>query len=397
MKNKINKFAFSLIAILAVPSTFAFDADSGIKSALANSKVNATFRARYEAVEQDSKEDASALTLKSRFTVKTGAYNGISAGVEVDNVTSFIDGYNDLTNSYSGDEAVITDPELTDVNQAYLKYSNDNLMVIAGRQRITHNNQRFVGGVAWRQNEQTYDGYRIQYKANDAFSFDYSYLHNINRIFAADSKKADDLRGNFQLVNSSYKVNKQHKFSGYAYVLDFDVAAAMSSSTYGIAYNGKFGAIAVNLALASQSDNGDNPNNFDANYYNIEAATKLGKVKLLAGYEVLGSDNGVGFSTPLATLHKFQGFADNFLGTPGTGIQDMYFSALTKVNGVKFIAAYHDLSSDTGSIDYGTELDLVAAYSFNKSYNLVFKYADYNADDFAKDTSKLWVQLTAKF
>ena len=47
-------------------------------------------------------------------------------------------------------------------------------------------------------------------------------------------------------------------------------------------------------------------------------------MRLNAGYEVLGADNGVGFATPLATGHKFQGWADKFLTTPGDGIEDVY-------------------------------------------------------------------------
>ncbi len=46
------------------------------------------------------------------------------------------------------------------------------------------------------------------------------------------------------------------------------------------------------------------------------------------GYELLGSDDGVAaFQTPLATLHKFNGFADQFLVTPAGGLQDIYFYA----------------------------------------------------------------------
>ena len=43
------------------------------------------------------------------------------------------------------------------------------------------------------------------------------------------------------------------------------------------------------------------------------------------GFESLGSDDGVmGFRTPLATLHKFQGTADKFLVTPPGGLEDAF-------------------------------------------------------------------------
>jgi len=399
MKNFSSKTLLPLLAAAALaPNAFADNAvATGVSNALSQSKVNVSFRGRYEGVNQDGKDDANAFTLRSRLTVNTGAYKGFSFGAQVDNNTAFGNDYNDLSLGYVGNEAVVADAEYTEVNQAYLKYSKNNFSLKAGRQRINHDGQRFVGGVGWRQNEQTYDGYRFQYKASDKLNFDYTYVYNVNRIFGPDSKKPNDLRGDLHLGNVAFKLNKDHKLSAFAYILDFDTAAALSSSTYGVAYHGKFGPVKVNASYATQSDNGDNPNDYSADYYNVEAVTKVSKVTLKAGVEVLGSDNGVGFATPLATLHKFNGFADKFLGTPGNGLQDIYATAVTKVKGVKLVATYHDFSSDVNNIDYGTEIDLVAAYKVNKHYSLLAKYASYNADEFATDTDKLWLMVTAKF
>ena len=42
-----------------------------------------------------------------------------------------------------------------------------------------------------------------------------------------------------------------------------------------------------------------------------------------AGYEVFASDGSrSAFRTPLATLHRFQGWTDKFLGTPPAGVED---------------------------------------------------------------------------
>ena len=399
MKNFSSKTLMPLLAVAALaPNAFAGDAvATGVSNALSQSKVNVSFRGRYEGVSQDGKQDADALTVRSRLTVNTGAYNALSLGVEVDNVSALVDNYNDLTTGYVGNEAVVADAEYTEVNQAFLKYSRNDFSLKAGRQRINHDGQRFIGGVGWRQNEQTYDGYRFQYKASDKLNFDYTYVYNVNRIFGPDSKKAGDLGGNLHLANVALKLNKQHKLSGFAYILDFDTAAAISSSTYGIAYKGNFGAVKVNASYATQTDNGNNPNNYSADYYQLEAVTKVASVTLKGGVEVLGSDNGVGFATPLATLHKWNGFADKFLGTPGKGLEDIYVTAVTKVKGVKLVATYHDFSSDVDSISYGTELDLVAAYKVNKHYSLLAKYASYSADQYSVNTDKLWLMVTAKF
>ena len=45
----------------------------------------------------------------------------------------------------------------------------------------------------------------------------------------------------------------------------------------------------------------------------LNAGVAQDRYALSVGYEVLGSDNGVGFYTPLATLAKFNGWADAFL------------------------------------------------------------------------------------
>ena len=400
MKVNAYKLPLSLLAasVLTAPLAFAEQSSvaSGVKQALSDSKVKLHFRARYEGVDQEGLDkDASALTLKSRITLNTGAFNGFSMGVEVDNITALADDYNSTANG-KAEYPVVADPEGTDVNQGFLKYSNGGLTAIAGRQRINHDEQRFIGGVGWRQNEQTYDGYRFQFKASDAVSFDYSYINNINRIFGPSGAKSD-LSGDFHFGNAAFKINKDHKISAFAYLLDFETAAGLSTDTYGFLYKGKLGPVNVKASYASQGDTGDNANNFSTDYYNVEAGSKLGPITLLAGVESLGSDNGVGFSTPLATLHKWNGFADKFLSTPANGLEDVYFTVKGKVGGVKLVATYHDFSSDVGSIDYGSELDLVAAYKVNKNYNVLVKYASYSADAYATDTDKLILQLVANF
>ena len=399
MKTAVNKFTLSLIttAILAAPTAFAGETEHGksITEALSESTVKVNLRARYEGVSQDGvKDHAAAGTLKSRITVNTGSYSNFSLGLEVDKVDALIHNYNDTQNGET-DYPVVADPQGTDVNQAFIKYANDGFSTIVGRQRVLHNNQRFVGGVGWRQNEQTYDGLRAQYKA-DAFTVDYSYIHNINSI------KGGNIKGDFHLANGTYKINKSHKVAAFAYLLDYDAAsqANNSTSTFGALYNGKFADFLVNASLASQTDNGDNTKDYSAMYINAEAGYNFGAVTVLGGYELLGSDNGVGFNTPLATKHKFNGWADKFLGTPGEGLEDVYLTAKGKFAGVKMAATYHDFSSDVDGIDFGSEIDFVATYQINKNYGVLVKAAHYSkgdADQKPTDTDKVWVQLTAKF
>ena len=115
---------------------------------------------------------------------------------------------------------------------------------------------------------------------------------------------------------------------------------------------------------------------------------------------MLGSDDGeYGFSTPLATLHKFNGWADKFLGTPAVGLQDLYFTASAKVGPGKLAATFHKFDSDFESTDLGSELDLVYAMKFGKNYNAGVKGAFYTQgdDNTPTDTNKIWVWFGTKF
>ena len=109
---------------------------------------------------------------------------------------------------------------------------------------------------------------------------------------------------------------------------------------------------------------------------------------------MLGSDDGVAaFRTPLATLHKFQGWADLFLVTPAAGIEDTNAGLAGTLGGVRWAATYHQFRSDEGAIDYGDELNFIANYKITDGVKTQFKFANYRADDFGTDTTRAWLSL----
>nr|WP_136250028.1 alginate export family protein [Ningiella ruwaisensis] len=386
------------LGALSTPTMAANDFSfANFQSAITEGDADLTLRYRYERVSQDNiDKTANASTLLTRLSYTSGDFNGFFAVVEFDNVSAIgNENYNSTVNG-NVQYPVVADPTDTETNQAYVGYKAGDFVFSAGRQRINHNDQRFIGGVAWRQNEQTYDGYRLQYNGNQGLHVDYSFIHNVNRIFGTDSPNSD-LAGNLHLLNTHYQINDKHKVTGFAYSLDFDLANAISTKTIGASYDGTLAMVTVHASLARQSEEGDNPNDFSADYLALELSTPVSGVNLGIGYESLGSDNGVGFSTPLATLHKFQGFADKFLNTPAQGVNDLYVKASGKLGDLKLSAIYHQLESDVGSIDYGNELNLVANYPLAKNTGLLLKYANYSADEFSVDSNKFWAMVTAKF
>ncbi|MFT5163641.1 MAG: hypothetical protein ACI9FJ_002238 [Alteromonadaceae bacterium] len=400
----ILKSAVVLLSTLGVMSfgTQANVTDS-IAKAVKEGKTTLNLRYRYENVDQDNiDKTANSSTLKTRLTFQSGNISYVNFKLEVDNVTAIgNESYNSTKNGNS-QYPVVADPTDTDINQAYLQYKNENFKLTAGRQRIVQNDQRFIGGVAWRQNEQTYDAYRFQFQVNKNLGLDYSYVHNVNRIFGPDSRPGGptaDLKGNIHLFNAMYQVNKAHKLAFFGYSMDFDKAHALSNDTFGLRYQGKFNNFGLIASYASQTDGGDHPIDYRANFMNLEGSLKVNKFNFGLGWQVLDADDGVGFQTPFATLHKWQGFADQFLGTPGTGIEDVYFKFATKIGPVAFKAHWHDLSASEGNGDWGDELDLIFAYKVNKNVSTLLKYSNFSADSGSGkvDIEKLWLMVNAKF
>ncbi|MGD9662201.1 MAG: alginate export family protein, partial [Porticoccaceae bacterium] len=347
-------------------------------------------------------EDARASTLRSRLTLKTATVSGFTALLEADDVMTIgADDYNSFMtdDSHFGTHSVVADPVGTEINQAWLKYGfSAEASATVGRQRINHAGQRFVGGVGWRQNEQTYDALAFNYAA-DGYTLDYSYIWNVNRIFdgSGTSSQAAEFDSKSHILLATAAV-PGGKLSGFVYALDFEEAAALSSITYGLGYDGVFDAFAISASIATQSDYGDNATSYDALYLALEGKVKINPVTLVAGYELLGSDDGIkGFTTPLATLHKFQGWADVFLATPNNGIEGIYGGVTGAIDKVALGAFYHDFSSDEGSVGYGSEVNLVATYPVNQYLSVELKYADYNADDFSVDTEKVWFSIMLNF
>ena len=367
------------------------------QKAVADGNTEIALRYRYEFVEQDGiDKDANASTLRTRLAWTSADFNGFFTKVEVDNITATgNENYNSTVNG-NGQYPAVVDPTGTDLNQAFIGYKTGNTVFSFGRQRINHNDERFVGGVGWRQNEQTFDGYRVVYDDKTNLSFDVSYVYNVNRIFGSESAKGD-LDGKLVLANANYKLDKNHKLTGFMYNMDFNTALALSNRTLGVSYDGKVSSITIHASYATQTDTGDNPVDYSADYWALELSKKVSAINLALGFESLGSDNDTGFITPLATLHKFQGFADKFLATPDAGVNDLYVKASGKWDSLGLTAVYHKLDSVQGSIDYGTELNLVATYPLAKKVGLLVKYANYSADELATDSSKFWAMLNFKF
>lgn len=396
-----------LLAASAGASRAADDFTSDIAQAVRGGTVGLDFRYRFEGVDQDGiSKDAEASTLRSRITATSGSLYGFTALGEVDNVTVIgSDHYNSTVNGET-QYPVVADPKGTEVNQVYLKYTADVANGIYGRQRINYSNQRFVGGVAWRQNEQTFDGFRANWQALDSVNLDYSYTYRVHRVFGPDDGTFPaEWDGDNHFLYADWKVAEGHNIGAFGYYIDVESQHSYpaaktvnnSSETWGLEYTGKISALSVRAAYASQADAGDSELDYNADYYLVEVGGQVASIGLKAGYEVLAAGDGTGFATPLATLHKFQGWADKFLTTPGDGVEDLYFGIDAAAGPVKLAAVYHDFQAEDSSEDFGSEIDLAATWPINEYFTTEFKFAGFSADgNRYTDTDKLWLTLQFK-
>ena len=114
--------------------------------------------------------------------------------------------------------------------------------------------------------------------------------------------------------------------------------------------------------------------------------------------EVAPGDDARGFTTPLATLHKFQGFTDVLDIPPPGGVRDLmadinYQSAhIQPFDVVRIWGGAHHFSSDDGGGEYGREYYAAMGINFRGVYGEI-KAATYRAAGFGADTQKLWLSV----
>ncbi len=428
----LGRYTFLSTLLLGTSVASRAETNDELWQALTGGKIDFSLRYRYEHVDDDLRPDeGKASTVRTTLGYKTGDFfDLIHAYIQFEDVTSiFEDDYDDgTTRNTKTNFAVIPDPTGTEVNQAFFGVKAPaSTLIKTGRQIITPRAapfHRFLGTVLWRQNWQTHDAITFTNTHFKDTTLLYGYLWNTNRIFGDD---APDPRGNFDQDSHIFNIQnttfKYANLEGYYYNLEMDNSALNSSETFGGRINGAIPFPSMETVkivyageYATQSDTGENPVSYDADYYLAEGGLKfsfdgpINSVLLKASYEVLESDNGTfAFRTPLATGHAYQGWADRFLTTPADGIEDTYFTMVaTGFNGTKLIVSYHDIDSDNLDYEYGDEIDVWLTKTFMKHYTVGLKYSDYSADDnttlttrnvggVTADVSKFWGYFVVKF
>jgi len=370
----------------------------------------ADLRYRLELVDQAGlPDDATASTLRIRAGAKSGEWQGLSALIEGEAVMAIgATRYNDTLNGKTT-YPVVADPTGAVLNQAYVRWRPVKAIeATVGRQAINVDNQRWIGSVNWRQNDQTLDAARVSAKPFAGAQFDYVHAWRVNRVFGPDSPQGIWHGTAIDAARAAYAIKNVGTLSAYGYWLDIPAFPANSSRTLGARIAGerslgKQVRLLYAAEYARQHDFAGNPQHFALDYVLIEPGIAKGPVSLRAGYERLEGNGTVALQTPLATLHAFNGWADKFLSTPADGLRDVYIDAAWRVadkgpfSGLTLRGTWHDYRSTRAGLDYGREWDALASLPIGKHLTLSAKFARYDAHAFATDTTKGWFSIEAKY
>lgn len=370
-------------------------------------------RLRYEGVDQTgiaNHADAVTARVRAGFEAKSGDFALLA---EAESTLAIGENYNSGVNGKTT-FPIVADPQNIELNRLQLQYRGlPKTVVTIGRQRINLDDQRFIGSVGWRDNEQTFDAARIEWSGIKDLKADVTYgwsnrtiwgINGGNRFGPArlQSVGGDNIFANLSLTT------KVGTLTGFAYLIDQDepLTLANSSATYGGRFAGAYAfpskvKLSYALSYARQSDYRRNPNRYSADYAAGDIGLAIKSIALGTGFEILGASNGTAltsFQTPLATGHRFNGWADKFLVTPPNGLRSIYGSAgygwkkVGKIDAITLAAFYRRYNSDRAGQYYGDEIDLSAVAKV-KRYTFTLKYADYRASGFATDTKKIWASV----
>jgi hypothetical protein len=427
----MKKITMSAVALTAIMGSFSSVSAADGMNILNNVKLDAQIRPRYEMVDDGNSAHANANAVTARTKLKVSGnlfdVDGLNASVGVISVNNFgyhsynaKDGnnYTDGTKPY----AVVLDPQKAMISNAEITYKTGDTLLHAGRGQVNLDNQRFIGTVGWRQLERSYDSVFVANNSIKNLSVLAAWVYGLQGVGSIPNNKGPlgehTYDTNTVLLHAAYTVAPALKVTAYDYMI------ASFADTYGIALTGnvKLDVAKLNYRAeyAHQTDASmkihDVSRKANADYYNLDLGANFSGILAGVNYEVLsGTDMNSNahrtFSTPLATLHKFNGWADQFLATPKGGLVDMNVRLGYKAKDIgKFLVVYHTFTTDKNMLnanggatdDLGSEIDALYANKIPGVKNLsgLLKYANYSGGSVVghtNDVTKFWAMVDYKF
>lgn len=384
--------------------------NNAFMTAMRNGSAGVVFRLRHENAHQEDLKHAKATTLRSQVAYHSAEFNQAKLGLEVTDVSNFLgQDYNANVDGLRKEEyAVIADPKGTGVTQGYISYQGlEATDLTFGRQYIHLDNERFIGKVDFRQYPQSFDALSVRNTMFENLDLFYAFVTNVNTTNA--NGRTNDGRRNLRthLVNVGWHGFQYGKITGYVYLNKDRTVINNSHVILGLrvnadnAFQETFG-FGYEVEGAQQQAKFNNPQRYHANYFAISANKSVQVMSGTIGYERLEGNSNIAnraFQTPLATNHKFHGWAEAFTTKPDRGLQDLYGTIAAHSGQVTVSFTYHHFRFESGSPKKaGNEVDLGADMRLNDSIGFNISYANFNPkNSSATNTRRIWLTMNAKF
>ncbi len=263
------------------------------------------------------------------------------------------------------------------------------LSIKVGRQIISYDNQRFLGGLEWAQQGRRHDAFVFKYaKAKSKLDIGIA-LNNDDTVaepafLQSPSAAFYETAGNYK---SMFWGHYNTKFTGGSLSLSalnavyqhgtVDDAFTSAKQTFGAIGSYKVGTITLKGDIYLQTGQ-FNANDVNALLFGLSAGVPVGGQTVTFGYEYIsGKDDTdtsseiTSFSPDFGTNHAFNGLMDYFFVGPANGnvgVQDLYIKTKFNLPKSALVTNLHYFSTGSTQLDtageelssgMGTELDLV--------------------------------------
>ncbi len=385
-----------------------------------DNKLDWSARSRY--ADLSGSESARAASLLLRATWDAQWNDILSSHLQVDNVSrAFKNDHSDGVDLNG--KPIIPDAGGADLNQAYVGMDFDSVHLKLGRQKINWDDQRFIGGNGFWQNEQTFDAALATVKFLSNSQFSYAYIGNVNRIFGDRADKYLDSNdqgyGNPSVERSPSLLgdHKHHthiaqlafnewdysQIVAYGYHMDNLTMPSASNNTLGANYTFtyKWDSIKYRLKIESALQKQPESNsNAMLPYYLLDANVGVNRIEFSARYEVLGHKDDVNFITPLGSAHDFQGASNEIQNYMKWGVKDASLGISVRATPFKIEAQYHQFFAHTTSDYLAQELDFTFSYRPSRKHVVSLLAAYFQPDTGAlkgRSERKLYLDYSYNF
>jgi len=320
----------------------------------------------------------------------------------------------------------------TFLSEAWVDYRlHNNLSVKAGRQIISYDNQRYIGGLEWAQQGRRHDAILLKYNRSNGFRFDFGAAFNSDDDVQEPAFIQSPNAQFYSANNYKHMVYTWFNYKGEKYHasfllmnLGFQTSDSKTTSRQTFGAHGKLDFNPISFGFDIYYQTGKSGNNKVSAYLtgiNLTYTTSLSPITI--GFELISgkdSDDTSGdikhFRPDFGTNHAHNGFMDYFFVGPSNGtvgVTDLYIKTKFRLSNGSFTANLHRFYTGSMQLDangsslsggLGTELDLVYGIGLKRGSSLNLGISLFGASETMKAlrngdrdiNSWAWVMWTVK-